>query len=87
VRGGVVLARFLGVVRCVEMMAVREMGVLCRLFVCAAAVMGRRVAMMFGRLLMVLGRLFVMLCQLVRIHVDLRLGGQAVRATILARMR
>jgi hypothetical protein len=56
---GVSLGRFPGVMLGMQRMAVRCMGMLCRVIVCAFAVVFRREAMMRGGVLVMVGRLFV----------------------------
>lgn len=62
------LARFFGVVRGVEMMPMREMGMVPRLFMLAGAMMLGRETMMLGRLFVVGRGFVVMLGQFVRVH-------------------
>lgn len=58
---GVELARVLGVLGSMKMMAVREMRVMRGLFVILVAVVARSLAVMLGGLFVMLGSLFVVL--------------------------
>jgi hypothetical protein len=58
----VVLARFFGVMRRVEVMSVGDVGVVPRLVVIALLVVIRRVPMVFGRVLVMLSGLAMVLC-------------------------
>jgi len=75
VRVGVVLAGFLGVMLRMQMMAVRQMGVMRRLLVRVGAMMFGRVAMMLGGGFVMLGGLFVMFRQQACVHGPLLLRG------------
>jgi hypothetical protein len=68
VRFGVMLARFLGVLHRVQVVAVRNVRVVPRFLVIVAPVMLRRPAMVLGGGLVVLGGLLVMLGQQALVH-------------------
>jgi hypothetical protein len=68
VRVGVVLAGFFGMVRRVQMMAVREMGVVARLFGVGAAVVLRCPTVVLGGGFVMLGRLLVVFSQQACVH-------------------
>jgi hypothetical protein len=87
VRRGVVLSRFFGVVRRMQMMSVRQMRVVRSLLVRARAMVLGRVAMVLRRLLVMLGGLFVMFRELVLVHVESPAAGRTVDAEILRRAR
>ncbi len=59
--GGVVLGRFAGMVQRVQVMAMRQMGVMRSGLVVTGFVLGRRVVVLFGGLGVVVGGLAVML--------------------------
>jgi hypothetical protein len=83
VRVGVLLAGFVGVVRRVQMVAVRQMGVMSRLLVIGGAVMFRGPAMVLGGGFVMLGGLFVVFSQQACVHEILLLcGGRHARAGI-----
>jgi hypothetical protein len=80
VSGGEFLAGFFGVVRGVQMVAMRQLRVMRCLFMRGAAVVFGRLAMMLGGGFVVLGGLVVMVGQLACVHDPLLLyGGQWAR--------
>jgi hypothetical protein len=83
VRVGVLLAGFLGVVRRVQVVAVRQMGVVSRLLVLGGAMMSRGPAMVLGGGFVMLGGLFVVFSQEACVHETVLLcGGRHTRAGI-----
>lgn len=82
-RGGELLAGFLGMMRRVQMMAVRQLGMMRRLLGRGGAMVFGRLAMMLGSGFVVLGGFVVMLGQQARIHDPLLLcGGRHARGGI-----
>ena len=83
VRVGVLLAGFLGMLHRVQVMAMRDMGVMAGFFVVLGAVVLRRLAMVLGGGLVMLGSLCVMFGQQACIHDGILLcGGRLARPAI-----
>jgi hypothetical protein len=82
VRFGVVLAGFVGMVRGVQVMAMRDMRVVPGLFVLGGAMMFGGLTVMLGGGLVVFGRLVVMLGQQACVHDLVLLGAENARAAI-----
>jgi len=83
VGGGQLLAGFLGMMCGVQMMTMRQMGMMRRLLMSGAAVVLGRLAMLVGGGLVVLGGLVVVVCQQACVHDPLLLrGGRHARFRI-----
>jgi hypothetical protein len=82
-RLGVVLAGFFSVMHRVQVVAMRDMGVMARCFVVLSTVVLRRLAMVLGGGLVMRGGLFVMFGQQACIHDGILLcGGRLARPVI-----